>query len=683
MAKKFINKAIGEINVEDVLLDNLAQRKKEDGFTDMKMEVPLKRANFFVLMSLVVVILGIVLFFSFWLQVLNHQRFSALAENNQFLSFSFAAERGIIYDRNKRQLVQNEVNFDLFLNVNQLGDTDGKREIAIQEIAFLLGEKADWVKNEIASSTANEWGRDLVLLKKDLSHQDLIVLETKKNELPYLEVTKRISRRYETDACLGHLLGYLGKISPSEFDALQKENYDITDYIGREGLEKSYEPVLREKKGILQVERTAQGETISNRIVEYPQSGDSITLFLDFELQKKSAEVLSQVLQDIGSIKGIVVALDPRNGGILASVSWPCFDNNLFSRGISVADLEKLNQDKRNPQLNRVISGLYPTGSTVKPVIALAALEEGIVTPDQKLYCPSKICLENQYKKDEAECFPDWTFHGWTDIKRAIAESVNPFFYMIGGGYQAPKTSSKFFDPNLPRKFEGLGVERIDKYLRLFGFGSKAGIDMAGEMAGRVPDPQWKENYFKTAQSKKWYLGDTYNLSIGQGYFLATPLQVVTVFSVIANGGQLLKPQFVYSVTDTKDNKEEQIPPEVLRDNFVSAGNLKIIREGMRQTITSPAGSAFSLNNLPVACAAKTGTAQIYSERDIYDNWIAIFCPYKEPSSAGSSQVVGGDGKKEKQIVMVVLIEEVQGLTGAAQRVAREILGWYFNQVQN
>lgn len=618
-----------EINVEDIYLDN-AFKKREEEIEDIKIEVPLRKANFFILIFFILILLGSLLCFSLHLQAENDE-YKELAERNKYISLYYASERGIVYDRNMNQLVHNEASFNLFFDKSK-----------VVEGVFPSFLVADDVFKKALESTSSE----KILLKKNLSHQDLVLFEARKEDFPFLEVRKSILRQYEREACLGHILGYLGKVSRQELDTF--EEYDLNDYIGKAGLEKVYENILKEKKGVVQVERTADGEEISRKIVSLPQSGESIALSLDLDLQKKAVQSLSSVLNNVGSEKGVVIALDPRSGEILSLVSLPCYDNNLFSGGISVEDWEKINQDENNPQLNRAIGGVYPTGSTIKPLIALAALEEGIVDEDTSLYCPAELCIENQYNPQEAQCFPDWEFHGWSDVKRAIAESVNPFFYMLGGGYTSPGPSSQFYNAYLPKKFDGLGAEKLAFYLEKFGLGAETGLDLEGEMQGRVPSPEWKEDYFSTALEKKWYLGDTYNLSIGQGYLLSTPLQLANAVSMIANGGTLLRPHFL--------QKEK----EALKEYVASSESLRIVREGMRQTVTS--GSATRLNGLTVDCAAKTGTAQVYSNKDIYHNWIAVFSPYENP-----------------EIVLVVLIEEVEGIKVAAQEVAKDVLSWYFS----
>ncbi|MDD5433474.1 MAG: penicillin-binding protein 2 [Candidatus Pacebacteria bacterium] len=649
-----------EVEIEEIFLDKLAKtREQETDIGSIKLEVPLTRANFLLLIAVVALIFLFFICFAFYFQVFGYDNFSALAVQNSSIVSHFQAERGIIYDRNMEQLVKNEATFDLYLNTETLPSST-TATVVLKSLSGLI-ELAEPSPLLEAESWALPPIEKRILIKQNLSQMDLVLLETKKEQMPWLEVKKHIIRDYTANACLGHVLGYLGKISQTEYQNL-KESYDFSDYIGRAGVEKTYEDILREKRGVIQTERDALGNELSQQIISPPSSGDHLILSLDLALQKKATQALSSALASIGGTKGVVLALNPQNGEVLAFVSMPCFDNNLFARGITTEELNQINENKSNPLLNRAVAGLYPTGSTIKPFMASAALEEGIITPNTTLYCPAVLCVENQFQKDQATCFPDNKFHGWTNVKRAIAESVNPFFYMMGGGYQSPGPNSKFYVPEMPKNFIGLGIIRVKEYLNLFGFGEKTGIDLPGEGEGRVPDPDWKQEYFKTALEQKWYLGDTYNLSIGQGYLLATPLQLAVGYTALANGGQLIKPHLAKAFLPATSTQAIDFTPEITRENFISTSTLQTVREGMRQTVTSPAGSAFSLNSLPTSTAAKTGTAQAYGKAEIYNNWISVFAPYENPS-----------------IELVVMIEEVPGLQGTAQKTAREILAWYFN----
>jgi penicillin-binding protein 2 len=273
--------------------------------------------------------------------------------------------------------------------------------------------------------------------------------------------------------------------------------------------------------------------------------------------------------------------------------------------------------------------------------MASAALQEKIISPEKTIYDPGFIEVPNQYNPNIVYRFMDWKPHGTVNLRKAIAVSCNVYFYTIGGGYNGQ---------------EGLGAERIEKYLKLFGWGSKTGIDLPGEKTGLIPDPTWKKENI----GENWYTGDTYHLSIGQGYLTATPLQVVTAFSAIANGGILYEPRLVQKIIDSQKDTFEELKPEIIRENFIDPKNLQIVREGMREGVTY--GSSVILNDLPVNSAAKTGTAETGKE-NVYHNWVTVFAPYEDP-----------------QIVLTIVIENVPGAQVAALPIAKNILAWYFSK---
>jgi len=632
-----------EIGMEEIALDSFLEKQKQNfEMYDKKLEVPLTKQIFLIFVFICFALFVFLWILCFRLQVAEGDNYKLLSEKNKFAVLKLQASRGVIYDKNLEQLVWNQSSFDLVLDISKLPEDEIKKANIIKDVSHIIGFEVDIDAEE-------------KIIAKNLSYQALISLQAESEKFPGFEIRENSIRKYEDSCDLAHVLGYMGKIKGSELE--ECDNCSILDYVGREGLEKSYENILKERKGEIQIERTAQGEEISREIVKYPESGDSLILSLDFSLQKKVDQELRKIMEEMNAEKGAVVALDPRNGNILALVSLPTFDNNLFARGITQEEFDELNSDKNNPQINRVISGLYPTGSTIKPLIASAALEEGIIKEDTQLYCPLELCLENIYSK-EKECFVDWKFHGLSDIKRALAESVNPFFYMIGGGYIRPS----FADLRLPKHFDGLGIDKIKEYLEKFGLGQKTGIDLPGEVEGRVPDEEWKQEYFanQARAQQIWYLGDTYNISIGQGYLLTTPIQIASAFSAIANNGTLYKPKLVSQVINSEKELIQEKKPEIISNNLISPENLEIIREGMRQSVSFSNGSALLLNSLPVKVAAKTGTAQIGS-KEIYQNWVGVFAPYENP-----------------EIVLVVLVEEVEGMQRAALRASKEILDWYF-----
>lgn len=624
--------SIPDFEIEQALSDSFAEKHFD------KLEIPLKQQYFSVFFAITLIVFLFLLGFAGFNQIARGDYFQALSQKNQFISQQLKAERGLIFDRNGNQLVSNEVSFDVVVNKSDLPEDKEQRNRILVALAQILGEPLQTLKEKIATSTQDE-----VLLARDVPHRVLVILKTRKQDFLGVKVIRHQIRHYVEQAGLSHILGYMGKISRQQLEILGAKGYQLKDEIGKEGLEKVYEEFLREDKGVMKIQRTAAGKIISKKIERMPQSGKNITLTLDLNLQKQAFRSLKKVIKNVKATGGVVIALDPETGGILAMTSVPDFDNNLFARGITPQELALLNKDPAHPQLNRAIAGLYPSGSTIKPIVAAAALQEGLITEKTRFFCPEKLCLENKYTK-ELECFRDWRFHGWTDVKRAIAESVNPFFYIVGGGYLRPETA----DRRLIKEFKGLGSVKIKQYLQKFGWGEKTGIDLPGEKAGMIGDRE---------TVSRWYMGDTYNMAIGQGHILITPIQVVRSFAAIANGGRLVRPHFVDAKNNTFGEPKEK---ESERSVGVSTSTLKIIREGMLQTITSPAGSAHLLSQLKVKVAAKTGTAQT-GRRNIFHNWISLFAPFEKP-----------------EIVLTVLIENVPGEKIAAQLVALEILKFYF-----
>jgi len=354
------------------------------------------------------------------------------------------------------------------------------------------------------------------------------------------------------------------------------------------------------------------------------------------DLQNNIMKFLSEDLKQYNSPGGSVVVVDPKTGGILSLVSAPSFDSNMFSQALSAEDYNKLINSNTTSFYNRAIAGEYPIGSTIKPLIASAALEEGVITPDT-------IILDNEggLQLSDGTFKKDWAVHGVVDLNKAIAESCDTYFYIVGGGYQG---------------FVGLGIDRIDKYLNEFGLGNYTGIDIPGERAGFIPTADWK----KEKTGINWYPGDTYNISIGQGYMKATPLQLAMATAAIANGGKLIKPQIVDSILDKNNKVIKKIETEVINNDFISSENLESVREAMRQTVLSSAGTARGLQWMPVTSAAKTGTAQT-SKAETYNNLITLFAPYDDP-----------------QVVITIVIDSVPYETGVANLLARQIMSYYF-----
>jgi len=596
-----------EIEPQEIFLDALVKKSQEPL---AQFEVPLKNRG--------PIILGLLAFFVFLLifvrllqlQIFSHQEFQVLATKNQFFYKSIQSQRGIIYDRNFTPLVFNKPSFDLLCQTQEL---ENNRNL-IEGLSFILGIPKQELLQRLETAQDKEF-----VVKENLNYQELIRFEGLSEKFPGCHIERTEKREYLDSLVFAHVLGYWRKNGPNE------------------GLEQFYDEILKSQPGKVAIERDAKGNVISEKIEEFPKPGKSLVLWLDKDLQKTLYEALEKKLSELGARKAAAVAIDPNTGGILAMVSFPSYDNNLFAQGLSEEEWQKILSDKTYPLLNRVIGGKYPTGSTIKPLIAAAALQEGIISKNTKINCRGQIVVENPWFEDKPFIYKDWKVHGITDVKKAIAESCNVFFYLVGGGY---------------KNFKGLGVDLINKYLKLFGWEEKLGIDLPGEQKGFIPDRAWKKENFKPPLNI-WFPGDTYYLSIGQGYLTVTPLEVVASFAAIANGGKLLKPRMVKAIVDEKRNIIEEFEPEVIREGF-------IVREGMREAVVY--GSATILKDLPVKVAAKTGTAEL-SKKDRYHNWVTVFAPYDNP-----------------KIVLTIVVEEVKGIHLAALPVAKEVLGWYFQE---
>lgn len=631
-----------DIEPQEIFWDALARKKEEElGLSEKKFEIPLSRnilRGFWILFFALIFLL---LVKTFQFQIIQGKSFSLLSERNKFKVSQIEAERGVIYDQKGKQLVRNLPSFNLILDKRDLPQDPTERLRVTKEAAEILKKDPEELKNEIDAEESSR-----VLISDSLDHQTLIALEMKVGNLKGFSIENNTVREYLGDSLFSHLIGYTGKINQEELKS-DSEQYSISDWVGRAGVEKSYEDVLRKNSGKILIERDIKGNLISQKIGSQPQSGKSLVLWLDLDLQKKIKEELKKGVKNANSLSGVAIAMDPRTGGILALVSLPDFDGNLFQQGASSSEeIKKTLQDPQKPLFNRAIAGLYPTGSTIKPLMASAALQEKIISPEKKIYDPGQIEVPHRYDPKIIYVFRDWTVHGWTDMRKAIAESCNVYFYTIGGGFGGQ---------------EGLGPARIKKYLELFGWGNKTGIDLPGEKEGLVPSPDWK----KETRKENWWDGDTYHLSIGQGDLLVTPLQLTSAIAAIANNGKLFKPQVVQKIVGGSFNSPQiikEMKPEIVRENFIAPENLQVVREGMRQGVVS--GSSVTLAGLPVPVAAKTGTAQ-FGKKNSYHKWITVFAPYDDP-----------------QIVLTIMVEDVEGLGATTLPIARNVLQWYFSNLK-
>lgn len=582
-----------------------------------------------------------------YIQIAKGEYYKTIAEGNRIRVKINKAPRGIIYDRNGQRLVENLPSFTLSIAPVDLPKDDDIKNKIFNDIAVITNSDRQLLLDHVNSikQTSAEYYQSVPVIE-DLDYNQAILLKIKSYSWPGINVELKSKRNYLLNdgdylvESMSHILGYVGKISQNELDSYPEKNYLFTDRIGKNGLELFYEDVLRGKDGREEIEVDSMGRVIRSLAKEKITSGSDLHLTIDLKFQKKIEQILKSYLTKYNKPRATAIVMNPNNGEILAMASLPAFDNQKFIQGFTQEEYEELINDPDYPLFNRAISGEYPPGSTFKLAVGAAALEEGVADANTTVNSAGGIKIDQWF-------FPDWKEggHGLTSIRPALAWSINTYFYMIGGG---------FHDVEGYKDFDGLGVERIDRYAQQFGFSHETGIDLSGERAGLLPNKAWKER----EKSERWFVGDTYHLSIGQGDILVTPLQIANMTAFFANSGTLYKPHIVNKISNAKENKEEQMGGEILNKDFIGSENIDLIRKGLRDAVIY--GSAQNLQNLSVSVAGKTGTAQWGNNKDPHA-WFTCFAPYDNP-----------------EIVVTVLIEEGGEGSETALPIAKEILNWYF-----
>ncbi len=623
MEKFFKKRKISRgIEIEDAIMTVTEEER-------VIIETPFRKKGLKVIWYAIIVALMMLLGRVFYLSVVRGDYYADLSKGNRIRNIIIKAPRGKIFDKFGNVLVRNVPSIDVIILPSDLPEDQEQRKSVIASVTQILALDEEGIVEAVEN--LNRKSLEPVLLKENIAQDQILMLAEKLNTLPGIFLDNTAIRSYENSLIFAPIIGYDGKITKDEL--ANNRGYLITDYIGKTGLEKKYESELKGIHGALQVEVDSLGNIKKNLGSVNPQAGQDLFLNIDEGLQKKLYDSLIAITDKAESKTAAAVAIDPRSGGVLALVSLPSYDNNLFAGGISSQDYKNIIGDKNLPLLNRSINGEYPPGSTIKPAVAVAALAEGTITSETIVNDSSGAINIGAWR------FGDWKTHGVMNLRSAIAESCDVFFYSVGGGYG---------------NIEGLGMDRMKKYENLFGFGDPTGVDLLGESSGLIPDEQWKLDKI----GEKWYIGDSYHAAIGQGFLTATPMQLANYTAALANGGTLYVPRIVNLIKG--GGGEKYFSSKIIRKNFIRPDILDVVREGMRQTVTE--GSARSLNTLPVAVAGKTGTAQFGAENKTHA-WFISFAPYENP-----------------EIAMVVLMEGGGEGSSSAVPVTKEVLEWYFTR---
>lgn len=570
------------------------------------------------------------------LQIVNHEYYTEEALGNQMRSIPITPARGKIFDRNGQILATNQLSYRLTLTPEKVKNT-AKTLLSLKKIGLINDKDIEqFNKNRKRYKKFHN-----IPLKHKLSEIQMAEFLVG-NQFIGVDVEPYFHRVYPNGTSSVHVIGYVSRMNKEDKLFYDKKNYLGTSFVGKTGIEKQYETLLHGSNGVKQIERNVSGRVIDTKTIEGAVAGKDLYLSIDLDLQKKAESLL------LGK-RGSIVAVNVKNGEVLALVSTPVYNPNWFVNGISHANYQNLQTSKDIPQLNRSIRGLYPPGSTVKPMVALAGLEEGVITNQSKTFCPGYYKLPNVKRK-----FNDWkrTGHGHVDVKDSIAQSCDVFFY------------------DLANK---MGIEMMHDNLNYFNFGRKTGIDIPGEKGGILPSKAWK----KINKDEPWYRGETLIVGIGQGFMTSSPLQLAVATAALGNKGGLFKPKLLTNI-QTPNQAIEEIPGDPpVQIPIKNIKNWEDVVEGMRQTIYAPKGTARRLNkDLTYTLAGKTGTAQVFG-LDAEEQYIAEKLDERLRDHALFTGFAPIDNP---EIAIAIIVENAGSGSSKAAPLARQVLDVYFKK---
>lgn len=557
------------------------------------------------------------------LQLIEGPIFLSQAQGNGIRIKTIHAPRGVIYDRNGEVIARNRPAFRVAWDLSKTKLEE--RERVKSELVALLKVNGEEISKKIATFDQEVKkgvkGGEVITVKLDVDQETILKLTTKINNLPGVLEEAAPVRDYPYGEVVANILGYTGEVSTEELNIEEFANYRLGDHLGKDGVEKEFESQLRGQAGQELIKVDSAGTKLGTVYQSRPVAGGDLVLSLDINLQKKAYEALKKVVIQKGAPGGSVVVSDPQTGEILALVTYPSYDNNLFAKGISGQDYSQLASDKRTPLLNRPIGAAYPPGSTFKIITAASGLQSGKISGQTIYEDTGTVSLGpivfsnwywNQYGRKE----------GSVDVVKALQRSNDTYFYLAS---------------------MQIGEKLIQEYASKFGLGAQTGINIPGEITGLVPTDSWK----RKVRNEPWYPGNTLNLAIGQGDLLATPIQVNSMAVVIANKGKLLKPTLVKNDTG-----------QVIREDLLSEANLNLIRQGMEKVVT-PGGTAWPFFGYKIPTAGKTGTAESSAEEP--HAWYTAYAPAVDP-----------------QLAITTMLEKAGEGSSVASPVAKEIMDWWF-----
>ena len=580
-------------------------------------------------LSIGVAVLFFLLLTRLWyLQIVKAEDFESQSESNRLRLVPVAASRGTIFDRNGKVLVSNSPSFSVAVIPQEVKD----REAFLNRLSSSLGLDMSQLQERWEKGKGR--GRYYpIVLAPGINRDQLEYLEENRLWLPGLEIEMKPIRQYAYGSLAAHLLGYIGEISEQEQDQEAFAGYNSGDYVGKSGIERSWEQLLHGRDGGRQVEVDARGRVLRTITETAPSVGNSLVLTIDAEVQKRSE-------QSFGDKAGAAVLVDVATGEILAFVSNPSFDPALFAGRMPTDKWQAYLEDKRHPLENKALKGQYPPGSTFKIITALAGLEEGLIDERSSVVCKGSYTLGGN-------TFGCWNRkgHGVVNLRKALRESCDVYFYQLG---------------------ERLGIDRIAVYARKLALGAPLGVGLDNEKGGNIPTADWKEKRHK----KKWFQGDTLPASIGQGYVLTTPIQLAAMIAGVATDGTVYRPHLIKRVIDQEGKVIKEFKPEVAAQAGIDRRSFRLVKEGLFAVVNEAGGTGGSARLYEVRVAGKTGTSQVVKLRDKKG-----FIPYQYRDHA---LFVAFAPYEKPEVAVAVVVEHGEHGGGTAAPIAGNMLRAYF-----
>ena len=588
--------------------------------------------------SLVILILASIIFTRlFYLMVIESDDYKLRSANNTIRTQSVPASRGLIFDRNGDILASNEPVFQLEMIPEQVIDINK----TLQNLAELqLISKDNF--SEINKRIERNLQFKSIVLKRNLDDREVAIFANNRINFKGIDIKSRLSRHYPKGEAFAHTLGYVGSISSGDYSRFDPGFYTGKEQIGKTSIERNFESYLRGQPGIQKLLVNVRGRVMETIDQDPFQPGNNLTLTIDSDLQEVAYKAM-------GDQKGAVVILDASNGEILVMVSTPSFDPNQLSLGLTQDEFNAFTRNKKKPLFNRAIAGQYPPGSTIKPMIALGALEMGIVEPELYMPCEGKFLLPNYSRP-----FNDWATHGSVNVVRAIQASCDVYFYEVANE---------------------MGIEKMSLFLKKFNLGAPTEIDINPEKNGVVPNREWKRNNFSSRENQSWYQGETIIAGIGQGYMLATPLQLAVATAIVANRGSAHKPHLLKAIENTKTGELQYIGSEKI--NYlegIKEENWDLVHQGMVAVVNERRGTAYGVfpDNSPIA--GKTGSSQVFSiDRSTSEKEVPL-------ELRDHGLFVGYAPLDKPEIIVSIIVENGGGGRVSAAPVAEKIFNSYLGR---